>query len=176
MSCRSIYGQAASPFPEPKTPKRMPNPMASQLNIWTHAVGVVVVMSLYIRFLGSEWASGLNTADIVALSSAYFGSIICLALSSLYHMQISGPPDSIQLYFALDLTGIVVAIVGSYIAGIHAAWPCMIALKVVYLAPPVSSAVIQLFMLAWDHNTFLSKAWDNTRVLLFCSKCPLCVP
>lgn len=106
-------------------------------------------------------------ADIAALSAMYASSVICLSLSSLYHVQMSGPADSIKLYFALDLTGIVIAIVGSYIAGVHASWPCDYFWKVLYLTPPVSSAAIQLFMLMYDHQSFLSEAWDHARILLF---------
>lgn len=153
-----------------------PNPVpfshicSSQLNIWSHLVGVMLIMCLVCRFIVSDWVAELTVYDVAALGCMYASSLICLGLSTVYHVQLSGPPTMVQLYFALDLTGIVVAIVGSYIAGVHSAWPCSTLIKVMYLSPPCASAAIQLFMLAWDHDAFLSEAWSNARVALFSSE------
>ncbi|KAI1323315.1 hemolysin-III channel protein Izh2 [Xylariaceae sp. FL0255] len=106
------------------------------VNIWTHALGSVVLVPLTVWFLYSQLAPRYASAgfmDEVVFACFLGGAAACLGMSATYHALCNHSETVAKWGNKLDYSGIVCLIVGSFVPALYYALFCRPALMGVYL-------------------------------------------
>ncbi|KAI1279200.1 mPR-like GPCR protein [Xylaria sp. FL0933] len=106
------------------------------VNIWTHAVGSLVLVPLAVRYLYAEIAPRYPSAsatDELVFACFLGGAAVCLGMSATFH-TLSNHSESVSKWGnKLDYSGIVCLIVGSFVPALYYGLFCKPVLKSVYL-------------------------------------------
>lgn len=90
-------------------------------NIWTHVIGCMIFIALAACTLLS---THLPTVDKLVFGAYFAGAIVCLGLSSAYHMLSCHSPSVGELFCRLDYCGIALLITGSFLPCIYYGFYC----------------------------------------------------
>ncbi|KAI1428274.1 hemolysin-III channel protein Izh2 [Xylaria sp. FL1777] len=106
------------------------------VNIWTHAVGSLVLVPLAVLYLYAEIAPRYPSAsptDELVFACFLGGAALCLGMSATFH-ALSNHSESVAKWGnKLDYSGIVCLIVGSYVPALYYGLFCKPVLLSVYL-------------------------------------------
>nr|CAB3264651.1 progestin and adipoQ receptor family member 3-like [Phallusia mammillata] len=135
------------------------------LNIWTHAIGFGVIFILFIYDL-TVLLPHLHPGkmDYAIFSLFYMTSQVCLAFSTLYHIFNCHISEQVaRWWYALDITGIVLGILGCYIIGLYYGFYCNFNVQIFYVS-------IVLFMICLSAilmicGNYFSDRWRNIRIM-----------
>eukprot|EP01136_Pigoraptor_vietnamica_P043792 Opistho-1_new@19686 len=101
-------------------------------NVYTHLIGFTTFFALAVYTCAhllrdSQWE------DHVMFWVFFMGAMICLLLSSLFHLVFCHSPRYLRIFSRLDYTGIAFLIAGSYFPCIYYGFYCVRKWKIVYL-------------------------------------------
>ncbi|KAI0879393.1 hemolysin-III channel protein Izh2 [Hypoxylon argillaceum] len=106
------------------------------VNIWTHAVGSLVLVPLAVLYLYAEIAPrypSAGPADELVFACFFGGAALCLGMSATFH-TLSNHSESVAKWGnKLDYSGIVCLIVGSFVPALYYGLFCKPVLMKVYL-------------------------------------------
>ncbi|KAI1368579.1 mPR-like GPCR protein [Xylaria arbuscula] len=106
------------------------------VNIWTHAIGSLLLVPLAVLYLYKEIAPRYPSAsptDELVLACFLSGAALCLGMSATYH-ALSNHSESVAKWGnKLDYSGIVCLIVGSYVPALYYGLFCKPVLLSLYL-------------------------------------------
>jgi adiponectin receptor len=106
------------------------------VNIWTHAVGALLVVPLAVWYLYTELAPrypSAGPADELVFACFLCGAALCLGMSATFHMLSNHSEAVAKWGNKLDYSGIVCLIVGSYVPALYYGLFCKPVLMSVYL-------------------------------------------
>ena len=96
------------------------------VNIWSHLLGAVFFLwgwVVLLRAVASRYASA-SAADVLVFSCFLGGAVLCLGMSAVYH-TLSNHSETVALWGnKLDYSGIIILIVGSFIAPLYYGFFC----------------------------------------------------
>ncbi|KAI9347817.1 hemolysin-III related-domain-containing protein [Zopfochytrium polystomum] len=142
-------------------------------NFWTHAVGAVLFVALVVYMLGwfvygdafVRGGAGATWRDILALTVFHASAIICLTLSSTFHLLCCHSHEVSSLCLKADYLGIVILIVGSFVPSIYYAFYCDPLLQGVYIG---MVSILGISTIAINASTrFLVPRYRPLRTSLF---------
>lgn len=96
-------------------------------NIYSHLVGAAVLPLLAATTVRSFWqyaSVAVSKTDYIMFGVFFGCAECCLLLSTAYHLLSSHSHHVDQLWHRMDLLGIVIATVGTFIPGIHYIFVC----------------------------------------------------
>jgi len=131
------------------------------VNIWTHLAGFLVFSALLIR---DAWLP-VTLADWLVLAAVLVCYQACMILSSLFHTFTCHSEHVSQRCLCLDLAGISLAVLASYLSGVYYAFWCNPGWRDFYLL-----TVAGMFLVAAGaqlHPKFSSEAYFRLRLSLF---------
>ncbi|KAI0101605.1 hemolysin-III channel protein Izh2 [Nemania sp. FL0031] len=106
------------------------------VNIWTHALGSLVLVPLAVLYLYAEIAPrypSAGAADGLVFACFFCGAALCLGMSATFH-ALSNHSEAVAKWGnKLDYSGIVCLIVGSYVPALYYGLFCKPVLMSVYL-------------------------------------------
>jgi predicted membrane channel-forming protein YqfA (hemolysin III family) len=95
------------------------------VNIWTHLLGFVVFLALLVKdFVVIPLYDFISFADLCVLAGVLFCYQACMFLSSLFHTFTCHSQHVSEKCLSLDLAGITLALLASYLSGIYYAFWC----------------------------------------------------
>lgn len=131
-------------------------------NIWTHIIGLTIFVCLQLH----ELLRQDKTFHHKLVASGYlFATNFCMASSAMFHLL---TPHSKMVYeraLRVDMTGIALVIIASFLVGLHYGYWCHPFLSRVYLS---IIAVLSCIALAWPHMSKLLNNF-NLSVAFFAS-------
>ncbi|KAF2654352.1 hemolysin-III protein [Lophiostoma macrostomum CBS 122681] len=110
-------------------------------NVYTHLVGALLlplVAAISMRAL-SQFLNVL-AADYIMFAFFFFCAECCLVLSTLYHLLGSHSYEEEQFWLQMDLLGIIIVTLGTFIPGIYYLFTCEPVLQKVHWAIITTSA------------------------------------
>ncbi|KAK6614587.1 izh family channel protein [Botrytis cinerea] len=127
------------------------------VNIWSHAIGLLIVLSVAFYFYPSSHAFSLSTnADVFIAACFFFAACKCLVCSTMWHTMNSVADQTLLERFAcVDYTGISLLIAASIMTADYTAFYC----------EPVSLGGV---ILPW-HPTFNRQDMAWARVAFYVS-------
>ncbi|KAF2792000.1 adiponectin receptor protein 1 [Melanomma pulvis-pyrius CBS 109.77] len=138
-------------------------------NIWSHAVGLLIVLAVAFYFYPTSVNFSLSTkADVFIAAVFFFAAIKCLACSTIWHTMNSISHQTLLERFAcVDYTGISLLVAASIMTTEYAAFYCEPTSRWIYM---LTTGVLGIggVILPW-HPTFnrIDMAW--LRVLFYVS-------
>ncbi|KAI1811426.1 hemolysin-III channel protein Izh2 [Poronia punctata] len=139
------------------------------VNIWTHALGSLVLVPLAVLYLYSEMApryeGAAGPADKLVFSSFLVGAASCLGMSAAYHALTNHSEAVAKWGNKLDYSGIVCLIVGSYVPAMYYGLFCHPGLMTVYLYG-IFTLGLGCGIVSWV-DKFRSPAWRPYRASMF---------
>lgn len=96
-------------------------------NVYTHLIGAVVlpvVGAIFIRHLAEPQFLRVLPADYIMFAIYLCCAEICLILSTLYHLMQPHSYKVEQFWHGMDLLGIVIMTVGTFVSGIYYVFFC----------------------------------------------------
>uniref|UniRef100_A0A1I8JBE3 Adiponectin receptor protein n=2 Tax=Macrostomum lignano TaxID=282301 RepID=A0A1I8JBE3_9PLAT len=101
-------------------------------NIWTHMLGCIAFTSMAVYFF-SRPASQVRLQEKLVFSAFFFGAILCLGFSFLFHTVYCHSERIGRLFNKLDYCGIALLTMGSFVPWLYYGFYCRLVAKVVYL-------------------------------------------
>jgi adiponectin receptor len=101
-------------------------------NIYTHLIGALllpIVAFGYMNVLTHPQFSGVSQIDYAMFGIFFLSAECCLVFSTTFHLVGSHSQDVEQFWLRMDLLGIVVVTVGTFVPGIYYAFPCQPSLQ-----------------------------------------------
>mmetsp|Transcript_14322 Transcript_14322/g.18803 ORF Transcript_14322/g.18803 Transcript_14322/m.18803 type:complete len:306 (+) Transcript_14322:70-987(+) len=158
-------------------------------NIWTHLIGFAILAALGVSQLSQ--VKSTSQVDFLALLVYYVGSCFCMILSSFYHMGNCHSEAARDLLLNLDVFGICMNLIASYLPGLVFGFYCKSWTSGIYVGI-VCSSVLSAFTLPCllhgstcdQHNESCSKgkkedktlkAIHNTRTILLLGSVVFCI-
>lgn len=138
-------------------------------NIWSHAIGFIIVLSLAFYFYPtSVHFSSLTNADVFIAAVFFFAACKCLACSCIWHTMNSISHQTLMERFAcVDYTGISLLIAASILTTEYTAFYCEPVSRSVYMLTTAALGVGGV-ILPW-HPTFNRQDMAWARVLFYVS-------
>ena len=139
------------------------------VNIWSHAIGLVIVLSIAFYFYPSSVNfSQSNKADVFFAAAFFFAACKCLVCSCLWHTMSSISEQILMERFAcVDYTGISLLIAASIMTTEYTAFYCEPASRWLYLSLTATLGVAGV-ILPW-HPTFNRSDMNWVRVAFYVS-------
>ncbi|KAI1435298.1 mPR-like GPCR protein [Xylaria sp. CBS 124048] len=138
------------------------------VNIWTHAIGSLVLVPLAVRYVYAEITPrypSAGPADEIVFTFFFGGAALCLGMSATYH-ALSNHSESVAKWGnKLDYSGIVCLIVGSYVPALHYGFFCKPMWTAVYLYGIFLLGLACAFM-SWV-DEFRTPEWRPYRAAMF---------
>lgn len=105
------------------------------VNIWSHAIGLLIVLSVAFYFYPSSHAFSLSTnADVFIAACFFFAACKCLVCSTMWHTMNSVADQTLLERFAcVDYTGISLLIAASIMTADYTAFYCEPVSRWVYM-------------------------------------------
>jgi len=105
------------------------------VNIWSHAIGLVVVLAVAFYFYPTSANFSLSTkADVFVAAVFFFAACQCLACSTIWHtMNSVADVDLISIFACVDYTGISLLIAASIMTTEYTAFYCEPVSRWVYM-------------------------------------------
>lgn len=101
------------------------------VNIWTHLIGCFIFMALYIHVLLTEHYAW---QDKLIFAVYFLGTIVCLGLSTAFHVVHCHSESIGKLFNKLDYCGITVLIMVSFVPWLYYAFYCRVYPILIYLS------------------------------------------
>ncbi|KAI8929748.1 hemolysin-III related-domain-containing protein [Entophlyctis helioformis] len=105
-------------------------------NVYTHLVGALIFLVLVAGFyagLTVPLAASVGWGDVAAFAAFYAGAIVCLGLSTTFHLCCCHSRDVLVYWNKADYIGIVTLILGSFIPVLYYGFFCYPTLRMVYI-------------------------------------------
>jgi len=105
-------------------------------NIWSHLLGVIVFLGLIVRFFNLPTIAfqGHERGQKIVFCLFFLGVILCLGLSTAYHVFCCHSQNVSKVFHKLDYVGISLLIVGSYVPWTYYGFYCYDVPRRSYLA------------------------------------------
>lgn len=137
------------------------------VNIWSHALGFVLMLSLALYCYPSSASFSLSTtADVLIAAVFFFAACQCLACSTVWHTM-NGIADvaAVETFACVDYTGISLLIAASIMTTEYTAFYCEPVSRWVYMTMTAILGAIGV-AIPW-HPTFNGQNMAWTRVAFF---------
>jgi adiponectin receptor len=138
-------------------------------NIWSHAVGLLIVLTIAFYFYPTSVNFSLSTkTDVVIAAVFFFAAIKCLACSTIWHTMNSISHQTLLERFAcVDYTGISLLVAASIMTTEYAAFYCEPTSRWIYM---LTTGILGVggVILPW-HPTFNRQDMAWLRVLFYVS-------
>lgn len=138
----------------------------SQLNIWTHLLGFILVLYI-VPGLYQELPSGTSWVDKLIFGEYVFSVLLCLALSTLYHLFRAGSADSYTFWYRMDILGICILIASSYIICTWIAFRNELVYFFIYNSVVLTGLLITIWMAIHPH--YKATKFDKIRAVVMAS-------
>ncbi|RWS06198.1 adiponectin receptor protein-like protein [Dinothrombium tinctorium] len=119
-------------------------------NIWTHLIGCLIFAGLAVYFLTFSPHHQLKLIDKVVFGIFFAGAIVCLGLSSLYHMLSCHSQRIGKLFSRLDYCGIALLITGSFVPWLYYGFYCDYFPKIFYLVLVSTLGTLTTIVSLWE--------------------------
>ncbi len=120
-------------------------------NIWSHIVGIIMFVGLFLHFVITNYNRGISTIPIgIFLCS----TIVCFTNSVIMHTFYPHSKDACTILCNLDYSGIFVLIFGGYTAFIHYEFYCYTTLQIFYYTFITLIGMLALFLIC-KRNIFV---------------------
>ena len=96
-------------------------------NMYTHLVGAValpIISTAIMRFLSESQFLNVSAIDYVMFGFYFVCAECCLVFSVLYHLLSSHSYDIERIWHRMDLLGIIIMTVGTFVPGIYYIFIC----------------------------------------------------
>ncbi|KND02504.1 hemolysin III family channel protein [Spizellomyces punctatus DAOM BR117] len=113
-------------------------------NVFTHALGFVGFVVLAQVFYGWLTVETSTWADILIISMFFLGAVVCLGLSTTFHLCCCHSRSVAAVWLRGDYVGIVTLIMGSFVPSIYYGFFCSPKLQAVYLAVIVIFGIVTI--------------------------------
>lgn len=139
------------------------------VNIWSHALGFVVVLAIALYFYPSSHNFSLSTtADVLIAAVFFLAACKCLVCSTMWHTMNSIAEQNLMERFAcVDYTGISLLIAASIMTAEYTAFYCEPISRTVYMATTAALGVGGVIV-PW-HPTFNRPDMSWARVAFYVS-------
>ncbi|KAI9796022.1 MAG: hypothetical protein M1833_006530 [Piccolia ochrophora] len=139
------------------------------VNIWSHAIGLVIVLAVAFHFYPASVNFSLSTApDIFITAVFFFAACKCLVCSTVWHTMNSIAEQSLMERFAcVDYTGISVLIAASIITTEYTAFYCEPVSRWTYMLATAALGIGGVIV-PW-HPTFNRPDMSWARVIFYVS-------
>lgn len=139
------------------------------INIWSHGIGLIIVLAIAFYFYPTSVAFSLSTnTDIFIAAMFFFAACKCLVCSCMWHTMNSVADQTLMERFAcVDYTGISLLIAASIMTVEYTAFYCEPVSRWVYLGLTGTLGVGGV-ILPW-HPTFNRSDMAWARVAFYCS-------
>ena len=130
-------------------------------NIWTHIVGLLLFLALFVRELS------MTDKDMQHKAVAFFYisiTIFCMSSSAFFHLAMPRSAAAYDVTLRIDMTGIVLVIIVSFGVGLHYGYWCFRHLEWIYLG---ITSVLSAVALLMPHMSTLVKNNFNLVVAFF---------
>ncbi|KAI1828544.1 hemolysin-III channel protein Izh2 [Xylaria intraflava] len=138
------------------------------VNIWTHAVGSLLLVPLAVLYMYAEIAPrypSAGPADELVFAFFLGGAALCLGMSAAYH-ALSNHSEAVAKWGnKLDYSGIVCLIVGSYVPALYYGFFCKPVLMSVYIYG-ISLLGVGCGVVSWVEK-FRTPLWRPYRAAMF---------
>lgn len=118
-------------------------------NIWTHALGTLIFVSLFVNNM-ITYGEHHKLVDRIMLGIYLTGAITCLAFSTLFHTCGCHSRQVSKLCSKLDYCGISIQIMGSMIPAFYYGFYDNSFAYVTYIGMSVALCAISIFISLWD--------------------------
>ena len=106
------------------------------VNIYSHLIGAISIPAagVLLRYyaIGSHRYARAGRADMVVFGIFFVGAVSCLSMSATYHTLSSHSPRVHDLWLRLDVTGIAVLTVATFVPGVYYGFYCEPLLQKIY--------------------------------------------
>lgn len=142
--------------------------MSNELvNIWSHALGLIIVLSVAFYFYPTSLNFSLSTkADIFIAAVFFFAACQCLVCSTIWHtMNAVADVDLISMFACVDYTGISLLVAASIMTTEYTAFYCEPVSQLIYMS---TTAILGIggVMLPW-HPRFNGQDMAWVRVAFY---------
>lgn len=133
-------------------------------NIWTHLLGCGSFLAILIFVLVQE-RSLIQWQDKTVFSAFFFGAVVCLGFSCLFHTLSCHSENIGRLFNRLDYAGIAFLTIGSFVPYLYYAFYCILWAKLLYitLIAVLGTAAIVVSM----HRSFTAPPYRPLRAGVF---------
>lgn len=137
------------------------------VNIWSHAIGLIIVLSIAFYFYPTSITFSLSTkTDILIAAVFFFAACKCLVCSTMWHTMNSVADQTLMECFAcVDYTGISLLIAASIITTEYTAFYCEPVSRWVYMTLSLTLGIGGV-ILPW-HPTFNRQDMAWARVAFY---------
>ncbi len=95
------------------------------LNVWTHLLGFLYIVYLFaLAMLKASNEPEFTPVDIFILCLFYCSTCFCLGSSFVFHLYSCVSPACYSCLYRVDMSGICLMILSSYIPGLYFAFYC----------------------------------------------------
>lgn len=138
-------------------------------NVYTHLVGALLLPLIavaFMRVLSEPQFLNVSETDYAMFGIYFLCAECCLVLSATFHLLAAHSHDVDQFWHRMDLLGIVIVIVGTFVPGIHYIFSCDPGLQKLHwgiVSPSDHSPSRSHDMLTsiLDHSFWLHHRWSN---------------
>jgi adiponectin receptor len=136
-------------------------------NIYTHGVGVIGFMLVTFMFYNAWTIKTDRLSDLLIIGTFFFGAIVCLGLSTAFHLCCCHSKHVCVMWNKADYLGIVILIIGSFVPVVYYGFYCNPIPQKLYLAMITIFGFGTIFISV--SNRFSSPQYRYLRTLLFTS-------
>lgn len=137
------------------------------MNIWSHLVGFFIffVLMIWDNALWIPQSHG-SSSDHFIISVTLLCYQFCMLCSAGYHLFLCHSEQAARRWFALDLTGISIGLLGCYLPAIHYAYFCLSMWYSIYFMVIIGLFAVVLY---WQTQPrFAADHFQRSRVMMFC--------
>ncbi|KAI1779093.1 hemolysin-III protein [Hypoxylon cercidicola] len=137
-------------------------------NVYTHLVGALllpVMATAFMRVLSEPHFLNVSDTDYVMFGIFFWCAECCLILSATYHLVGPHSHDVEQFWHRMDLLGIVIVTVGTFIPGIYYIFTCEPGLQKLHWTIIIASGSATATLLSSPR--FGTPRWRNAKVGAF---------
>ncbi|CZT20872.1 related to membrane proteins, contain hemolysin III domain [Ramularia collo-cygni] len=119
-------------------------------NVYSHLLGAVLLPLLaaaFLRILSAPRFVGVSRMDYLMFGTFFCCAEVCLIFSTLYHLLGSHSHGVEQFWLRMDLLGIIIAVVGTFVPGIRYAFICDTGVQKLHWAIIISSGFATAVMI-----------------------------
>jgi adiponectin receptor len=117
-------------------------------NIYSHLIGALllpIIAFCTMNFLGLPQFSGVSKIDYAMFGIFFSSAECCLIFSTIYHLVGSHSQDVEQFWLRMDLLGIIVVTVGTFVPGIYYAFLCQPSLQKLHWTVVSHLGILSIF-------------------------------